>query len=228
MRAAALEKVSWSRWASRCCSPVPPKSPFQRPVSRVRKNSYRVLSFRWTRRSGTPATSDRGQPPVVRQCSRPRPAEALLYRLAVVVCLLFCCSAALAHYPCTPPICDPTTADGLRQCAAKADWITEGTIEQLTDHYGPHCEPFGCSSQWYGVTVTLGTDMKMLKGAIVAGRPSDMPGRSDMVKSASHCFSRFVKIRPAMIGQRVRLFGTERSVGPNTGPGFFAFEMLAQ
>jgi hypothetical protein len=141
---------------------------------------------------------------------------------------LFFCSAALASYPCTPPICDPTTADGLRQCAAKADWITEGTIEQLTDNYGPHCEPFGCSSQWYGVTVTLGTDMKMLKGAIVAGRPSDMPGRSDMVKSASHCFSRFVKITPAMIGQRVRLFGTEKSVGPNTGPGFFAFEMLAQ
>lgn len=68
----------------------------------------------------------------------------------------------------------------------------------------------------------------MLKGTILAGRPSDMPGRRDMMKSASHCFSRFVKITPAMIGQRVRLFGTEKPVGPSTGPGFFAFEMLAQ
>lgn len=175
-----------------------------------------------------PEPSDRGQPPVVRQCSRPRPPEALLYRFAVVVCSLFSCSAALANHPCTPPICDSTTADGLKQCAAKADWITEGTIEQLTDHYGRYCDAFGCSSQWYGVTVTLGSDMKMRKGAIVAGRSRDMPGRPDMMRSASHCFGRFVKITPPMIGQRVRLFGTERSVGPNTGPGFFAFEMLAQ
>ena len=147
----------------------------------------------------------------------------------MVVCSLFLSSAALANYPCTPAICDPTSADGLKQCAAKADWIVEGTIEQLTDIHGRHCDSaIGCSAIWYGVTVTLGSDMKMLKGAILAGRPSDMPGRSDMMKSASHCFSRFVKITPAMIGQRVRLFGTEKSVGPNTGPGFFAFEMMAQ
>jgi hypothetical protein len=141
---------------------------------------------------------------------------------------LFFCSAALANHPCTPAICDPTTADGLKQCAAKADWIVEGTVEQLTDNYGRYCDAMGCSSQWYGVTVTLGSDMKMLKGTILAGRSSDMPGRPDMMRTASHCFGRFVKLTSATIGQRVRLFGTEKPVGPSTGPGFFAFAMLSQ
>lgn len=219
-----LKQVSWYRWAGRCRSPFARAIPVSTAPARV--GARRVVA---RHQCPAPRPTDRGQPAVVRQCSPPRPAEALLYRLTVVVCSLFLCSAALANYPCTPPICDPTTADGLKQCATKADWIVEGTIEQLTDNHGRYCDSaLGCSAQWYGVTVTLGSDMKLLKGAILAGRPSDMPGRSDMMKSASHCFSRFVKITPAMIGQRVRLFGTEKSVGPNTGPGFFAFEMLAQ
>jgi hypothetical protein len=46
------------------------------------------------------------------------------------------------------------------------------------------------------------------------------------IKSSSHCFGRFVQLELSMIGRRVRFFGTDKSVGPSTGPGYVAFEVV--
>lgn len=134
----------------------------------------------------------------------------------------------MASQPCTPPICDPRTPDGLKQCTAKADWIVEGTIESVTETHSRFCDNvIGCTSLWSGGTVTLAVaDMKTTKGAVHAGRPSDKPGRTDMIKTASHCFP--TRLSTVLIGQRIRFFGTEKSAGPNTGPGYFAFELVSR
>jgi len=73
-----------------------------------------------------------------------------------------------------------------------------------------------------GNVVTLAhNDQKLLKGQVKA-KGSDRP---NAYRTASRCF--VAKIEPTMIGQRVRLFGTDKSVGSHAGPGFFAYELVS-
>jgi hypothetical protein len=158
--------------------------------------------------------------------------EIPLLRSVAGIILVLIGAPVWANQPCTPPICELTTAAGRQQCMQKADWIIEATVDQIGEQYERTCEGSGCSSLWAGSTVRFaeprdrikvikGTFQWTLSGAI---RP---PGPVEIV-SASHCFGDLVRLRPEMVGKRIRLFGIDRSVGPNTRPGFFAFDLVHQ
>lgn len=143
-----------------------------------------------------------------------------MQRLTICVALVLLCRPALGISPCPDIECDPTKPDGPRKCAAKAEWIMEGTIEAVTETYG--CGTYGCASSWQHGTIAL-SDRKIIKGNVRPGFPREVP--LTIATAPQICGNSLVRINPALIGQRVRFFGTQAG---RTDPGFFAFEMVSQ
>jgi hypothetical protein len=100
----------------------------------------------------------------------------------------------------------------------------DGTVEAVTETYSNACSEYGCAATWSGNTTVTLSDRKTIKGPMPVSIPSDTGMK--VTASAQICGAHLVKVDRALIGQRIRIFGSQSRSAP---PGYlyFAFEMVS-
>jgi hypothetical protein len=159
------------------------------------------------------------------------------------LCLGLLASPALAERACPPRPCD-LKKDGRTACEAKASWVLEGTIQEISDTYSRDCTRFGDTREclapgWKESTITLGdlTPVKMPFRVLVEG-PLLLAGYGKAhLTSANSCWEDDVRVPLKAPRARARFYGMQeypKAAIPLHGwppyrsreRGYFAFEFV--
>lgn len=159
------------------------------------------------------------------------------------LCLGLLAGPALAERECPPLPCD-LKKEGRATCEAKANWVLEGTVEEISDNYDRDCMRFGdvrecLAPGWKAATVTLSdlVPVKMPFRTLVEGALILVGYGKARLTSANTCWEDNVRLPLNPPGRRARFYGMQEY--PKAAPtlhgwppyqsrdrGYFAFEFV--